>query len=82
MRVLRGLGLSVRVLMVWVLHVLILHVWVLLLDLSLVCLCLSKLRPVEVFLLHLSDVLAGVSILALARSNAVKIGALAMIVAS
>jgi hypothetical protein len=31
--------------------------------------------------LHLGDVLAGVSILALARSNAVKIGTVAVIVA-
>ena len=77
-RVLRGWVLHrwilrARVLVVRILHILVLHVRVLLLGMSLIGLCLGRLSPDEIFLLHVGDV--GVDIVASARLCAVEIGA-------
>lgn len=77
-RVLRGWVLHrwilrARVLVVRILHILVLHVRVLLLGMSLIGLCLGRLSPDEIFLLHVGDV--GVDIVASARLCAVEIDA-------
>lgn len=65
------------VLGVWVLHICVPHVRVLLLGLSLVGLCLGRLGPDEVFLLHVGDVVVvvGANIVAASKRCAVDIGA-------
>lgn len=74
--VLRGKILHVLVVGVWVLHVFVLHIRVLLLGLSLISLCLGRLSPEEIFLLHVDDVVAvvGIDIVAAARRSAVDVG--------
>lgn len=76
--VLRGEILHVLVVGVWVLHVFVLHIRVLLLGLSLISLCLGRLSPEEIFLLHFGDVVAviGIDIVVAARRCAVDVGAI------